>query len=233
MKFSAQSEVEFVEYILIKERINQMKYSHILWDFNGTLFNDVNVGIESANILLERHGLNKLKNADEYKKVFCFPIIEYYKKLGFDFNETPYENLAIEWVEIYNSISHKASLFDGALEVLKYINESCIPQFVLSATEKNMLMKQVNELEISQYFCEILGTGDIYAYSKETVAINWKNKIKPKRALLIGDTIHDADVAKAAGFDCILVANGHENKERLMSVTENVVDSIKDVLKFF
>lgn len=207
-----------------------MVHSHILWDFNGTILNDVEVGFESANILLTRHGLNELKSIEEYRKIFCFPIIDYYRKLGFDFNKNPYRELAVEWVSIYNENVYKAKLYDGIIRLLNEINKSKSPQLILSATELKMLKGQLKSLGISEYFDMVLGTGDIYAYSKEEIAINWANIVKPKNALLIGDTTHDKTVADAAGFDCILVANGHEDKQRLIETNATVVDSVNDII---
>ena len=207
-----------------------MIHSHILWDFNGTILNDVEVGFKSANILLTRHGLNELKSIEEYRKIFCFPIIDYYRKLGFDFNKNPYSELAVEWVSIYNENVHKANLYDGIIRLLNEINKSKSPQLILSATELKMLKGQLKSLGISEYFDMVLGTGDIYAYSKEEIAINWANIVKPKNALLIGDTTHDKTVADAAGFDCILVANGHEDKQRLIETNATVVDSVNDII---
>lgn len=207
-----------------------MIHSHILWDFNGTILNDVEVGFESANILLTRHGLNELKSIEEYRKIFCFPIIDYYRKLGFDFNKNPYSELAVEWVSIYNENVYKAKLYDGIIRLLKEINKSKTPQLILSATELKMLKKQLKSLGISKYFDTVLGTGDIYAYSKEKIAINWANDVKPPKALLIGDTTHDKAVADAAGFDCILIANGHEDKQRLIETNATVIDSANDII---
>lgn len=206
-----------------------MKYSHILWDFNGTVLNDVEVGVESANILLKRHGLNELKSIEEYRKIFCFPIIDYYRKLGFDFNRTPYDDLAVEWVEIYNETVHKAKLYDGIIRLLSDIKDTKTPQLILSATELKMLTRQLKSLGIFEYFDCVLGTGDIYAYSKKDIAVNWVNKNKPDKAVLIGDTTHDKDVADAAGFDCILIANGHEDKERLIKTNATVVNSVNEI----
>jgi len=207
-----------------------MNYSHILWDFNGTILNDVNIGVESANILLERHGLNVLKSIDEYRSVFGFPIIDYYRRLGFDFSKTPYNELAVEWVEIYNSLSDKAFLYEGVTQLLTLIKNSGTKQLILSATELKMLTKQLKSLGIYGYFDEVLGTGDIYAYSKKDIAINWANKISPNNPVLIGDTVHDFEVANAAGFDCILIANGHEPKSSLLKTDSVVVDTIKDII---
>ncbi len=206
-----------------------MNHTHVLWDFNGTILNDVNVGIESANILLKRHGLSELKSIEEYHSVFGFPIIEYYKRLGFDFSKTPYNELANEWVEIYNSLVNKAFLYEDVINLLTLIQKSDSKQLILSATELKMLTSQLKALGIYGYFDDVLGTGDIYAYSKKDIAIEWSKNVSPEAPVLIGDTIHDYEVARAAGFDCILVANGHENKTSLLKANTPVVNSLKDV----
>lgn len=74
-----------------------MKYDRIIWDFNGTILDDVQVGIDSANELLTRYGLKKIKDVDHYHSIFGFPIKSYYERLGFDFNVLDYNVLAHEW----------------------------------------------------------------------------------------------------------------------------------------
>lgn len=207
-----------------------MKYSHILWDFNGTIFNDVDIGIKSANILLTRHGLPQIKGKSVYRNLFCFPIIEYYKKLGFDFDKTSYNELAAEWVDIYTSLIPEASLYNGVIRLLQYIKCSSSKQMILSATESEMLTAQLKSLNIFDYFDEVLGTGDIYAHGKKDIALIWAKKALPTKALLIGDTSHDKEVADSAGFDCLLISEGHESKERLLKTGVEVCDSIFDVL---
>ena len=68
-----------------------MKYKYIIWDFNGTIIDDVEVGIKSVNPLLAARGLKTLDSLAEYQSVFTFPIKEYYRNLGFDFDAEPYE----------------------------------------------------------------------------------------------------------------------------------------------
>ena len=77
-----------------------MKITHIVWDWNGTLFDDVNIGIECVNELLARYGLD-IVDKNRYYQVFGFPISDYYKRLGFDFDKTPYSVLAKEYMDIY------------------------------------------------------------------------------------------------------------------------------------
>ncbi|MBQ1271733.1 MAG: HAD hydrolase-like protein, partial [Clostridia bacterium] len=60
-----------------------MKYTHIIWDFNGTLMNDVDIAIAAVNDMLTKRGMEVTNKAD-YLNMIESPIIEYYKKI-FDF----------------------------------------------------------------------------------------------------------------------------------------------------
>lgn len=44
-----------------------MKYDYIIWDFNGTLLNDVGICVDCLNTLLKSHGMSE-KTEEEYKK---------------------------------------------------------------------------------------------------------------------------------------------------------------------
>ena len=85
-----------------------MKYEHIIWDFNGTLLDDVWTGIVSVNKLLEDRGLPKIASVEDYRRVFRFPIIEYYRSLGFDFDKEPYE--VIGWLFILKTLRAQGSM---------------------------------------------------------------------------------------------------------------------------
>ena len=77
-----------------------MQYTHIVWDWNGTLFDDLEYSLKCINTLLARYGLENL-TVSRYHDVFGFPISEYYKRIGFDFDKVPYSALAKEYMDIY------------------------------------------------------------------------------------------------------------------------------------
>ena len=68
---------------------------------------------------------------------------------------------------------------------------------------------------VSRYFEQICGIDDIYASSKEGIAVEWRKQNPDLKVLFIGDTDHDCDVARAMGADCALVAQGHQSFEAL------------------
>ena len=193
------------------------KYSFVIWDFNGTLLDDTEIGIASQNAVLGRRKMKLIESVEEYRKIFDFPVIEYYKNLGYDFSKEPYDVVANEWVVEYLNRSKDAKLQKGALELVRKLKENKIRQMILSATESDMLSEQTRNLGIKEYFDFIVGTDDIYAAGKTKAAKRFfeREKIDKDGVVLIGDTVHDYDVSLCLGVDCLLLACGHQAMEKL------------------
>lgn len=208
-----------------------MKYEHIIWDFNGTLLDDVWTGIVSVNKLLEDRGLQKIASVEDYRRVFRFPIIEYYRSLGFDFDKEPYEVIAPQWVALYLENVKSAGLYDDARQTLEQVRAAGLRQTLLSATELNMLKGQVRELGVEGYFDRIAGLDNIHAGSKLALARAWRQAYPQDRAIMIGDTDHDVDTARELGADCVLVCRGHQPKEYLQTLGVPVADSIREAFE--
>ena len=207
-------------------------YTHIIWDFNGTIYNDVDACIQSANRLLGAYNLPLVTSVEQYRSLFGFPIQEYYARMGFDFEKTPFAILAPEWMGYYFEYSKDCTAYPDVPKVLDALHQKGMEQWILSASEINMLREQLDKLGIASYFDGILGLDNIHAKSKKEIGVAWKNANPNIRALMIGDTDHDAEVAAAMGIDCVLVASGHQNRDKLEKCNcIAVVDTVKDILK--
>ncbi|WP_289475076.1 hypothetical protein, partial [Klebsiella pneumoniae] len=84
----------------------------------------VEVGIESVNVLLQRRGIAPIDSVESYRNVFCFPIVKYYEKIGFDFSVEKYSDVAVEWVDEYMSRVPNAFVNEGVVDVLNNIHNS-------------------------------------------------------------------------------------------------------------
>jgi len=200
----------------------------IVWDFDGTILDDVQTGIDSINVLLSRRGLRTIKSVEDYRSRFGFPIIEYYRGLGFDFEKEPYSEVAVEWVEQYDRFVPRAPLCDGVTEAVERLARAGWGEIVLSATEQGMLTRQLTGLGIIGLFDEAVGMDNIEAHTKLPAGIAWRERRKPERAVMIGDTVHDAEVAAKAGFECVLVAQGHQSREKLAAADVPVFDTLAE-----
>ncbi|MBN1766925.1 MAG: HAD family hydrolase [Prolixibacteraceae bacterium] len=204
----------------------------ILWDWNGTLLNDVEVSIESINELLFRRNLPTL-SVEKYRDVFGFPVKDYYRRIGFDFRKEPFEIPAKEYIDTYQKNFSKASLQKNAAQLLEYYRVKGYSQVVLSASEINNLHIQLLEHSVAHFFNEIAGLSDIYASSKAELGIRTLEKlgINPENACLIGDTTHDFEVAQQIGCRCILIHGGHHSIKKLNETGVPVVSEINEVKK--
>ena len=209
------------------------KYSHIIWDWNGTLFDDVAWCIKCINVMLAKRGSQTLQSVADYHTAFCFPIIKYYENVGFNFVSEPFEALAKEYIALYHAgKSGNCGLYPNAEATLKSIHQSDITQIILSASEMGNLLSQLSEFDIAHYFDETLGLSDIYAKSKIDIGLDYMARKGVNNAILIGDTQHDYEVAKALGADCVLIASGHQSKGVLLSCGVPVLDDISSIDKY-
>lgn len=69
--------------------ISKANITHIVWDWNGTLLRDVGICIETANEMLAERGLAPLQCVEDYRRVFTFPVIEYYRLWVFNLYWNP------------------------------------------------------------------------------------------------------------------------------------------------
>lgn len=203
----------------------------VIWDWNGTLLNDVELCISSVNSLLKDRNL-PLINTKKYKEVFSFPVKEYYKTLGFDFETEDFSVPAHQYIDLYYSGFESCSLQKNTVEVLTHFREKGIRQFVLSAMEHKMLEKTLKMKGIFHFFEGVAGLNDHYAVSKVDVGkqLILDFEIDRERTVMIGDTTHDFEVAQQLGIRCILVADGHQTPERLEKTGGIVIGSLNGLV---
>jgi phosphoglycolate phosphatase len=208
-------------------------YTHVIWDFNGTILDDVAHGIDCVNVMLEKRGLPILPDKTAYRKAFGFPIDEYYRRLGFDFEKEDYDTvLAPEWVALYLAGEAGCPLMEGVRETMDAIRALGIRQTVLSASKLDQLTAQLERLGLEEVFEEIIGLDNIHARSKREQALDWKRRHPHARPLFVGDTEHDADVAASVGGDCLLYTGGHQPVEKLAGRGVPLIGSIREILRY-
>ncbi len=208
-----------------------MNYTDIVWDFNGTLLNDIGAGIDAVNDMLKRRGLPTINSVEQYRELFCFPIVDYYAKLGFDFEqEDYYDVLAPEWVALYLENYKRSTLTDGAKRVLQTLKKRGYTQTLLSATELQMLKRQLRDLGLEQYFSEVWGLDNIHAGGKIGTALAWREAHPNAKALFVGDSVHDWEVAQAVGADCLLYCGGHQSRAQLQVCGCPIIETLPDLI---
>jgi phosphoglycolate phosphatase len=209
----------------------ERRYDHVIWDWNGTLLDDVDFSVELINRLLDEGGFPRMDLA-RYRAIFDFPIRLYYERAGFDLSsDGAFERLGRAWMDAYELGRLGCPLHEGAREILAAIQEAKVTQSILSAYPRSNLETIVGHFGLREHFVRVLGLDDIWARSKIELGRRWLGELglPPSRILLVGDTLHDLEVAHALGSDCTLVAAGHQSAQRLRQATPRVLDSLSDL----
>lgn len=198
----------------------------VFWDWNGTLFDDVEVAIESRNTIFPKFNLSKINSIEEYRSEFTFPIKQYYAQAGV--TDEMFDEVAHAWIAEYQSRLHSIPLRSGAVQVLQTLQNAGVNQVVLSASKQEHLVQQVKQFNIEKYFISLLGIDNIYAESKIKIAIDYCEKLNSQK-FIIGDTVHDYEVSQAIHAECLLLSGGHQSDDILKSKKAIFVNDIMQV----
>jgi phosphoglycolate phosphatase len=211
-------------------RFTMIDCQYIIWDWNGTLLDDSWVCVEILNSLLVQYG-KPTTTHEAYLKEFGFPVASYYEHMGFDFSKDPFDAISDEYIARYSTRQYECRLHEGGETVLKTLQHRGIRQSILSAYHQEYLAEAVTRFRIDQFFEHIKGRSDHYAASKIDAGHELLQKLDlpPEQTLLIGDTLHDLEVAQALGSQCILISQGHQNADRLADAGVPVVSGISHI----
>lgn len=207
-------------------------YQHAIWDWNGTLLNDTWLCVEVLNGLLAKRDREPISEED-YRLNFGFPVIHFYEYLGFDVDVDSFEKVSKEFIGDYEDRwLQECALHSEAAQTLKKLSELGISHSVLSAAQQDALETGIQHFGIRDQFMGLVGCDNIYARGKVEQGLHWIEQLDwdPREIVLIGDTLHDFEVAEAMGTDCILMAHGHHCPTRLAQTGAPVVHSLTELV---
>lgn len=207
------------------------KYRHIIWDWNGTLLDDAWLCREIMNGQLRKRGLPVISR-ERYETVFDFPVERYYRTVGFDWAKESFAEAGTEFILEYEKRKKECRLQAGAKALLQRVEQMGISQAVLSAYAHPTLVEFLGHFGVQGHFRSVAGNRDHYAAGKVEQGLEMLEElhVRPQETVLIGDTTHDAEVARAMGVDCLLIPCGHNSRERLERCGFPLVAGLGDLL---
>ena len=194
---------------------------HIVWDWNGTLLDDTRAALGALNAMLARRSLPAI-TLESYRSRFHFPAREYYDEIGMDIPDAEWDAVAREYHDSYDAESATAALNPDAVAALELARSRGARQSILSALRQDLLEAAVARFGIADYFDFVRGTDNLDGAGKLSFARELKAEIvaadPSARIVMVGDAIHDHEVASALGVECVLCAQGSHSFERLAAL---------------
>ncbi len=204
-------------------------YTTIIWDFNGTLVDDVYAALGAVNDMLTRRNQNII-TIDEYYKAVDTPIWKFYQQVFIPDTITPEEAIK-EFDSGYEKHLKQEPLMEGAADVLSYLSSLNKRQLVVSASHIEKVSARLEALGIIGYFQKVLALTDYNAGDKTFLAQQYfsDNGINPEEVVVIGDCVADWQMAKALYCDCILNTKGHQSRREFAVSDAVIIDSLTEL----
>lgn len=207
--------------------------THVVWDWNGTLLDDLDCCLTVTDQLLAEFGLPLLEGRDHYQQIFRFPVADYYADLGFDTGiNGNFTAAARRYVQLYTAAAASCGLHKGAYDALATLSRSGLRQVIISASQQQVLDAQLAPFALEVWLDGAHGIADIYAASKLAVAEHWlaTTAADPAAVIFVGDSAHDHEIATALGAQCVLFSGGHHSAAQLRSLGAPVIDDLRDLI---
>lgn len=206
-------------------------YDIVIWDWNGTLLDDTELCYRIANEMRVERGMDPLPHVDDYRAIFTFPVIEYYKRMGYTFETEPFEQVSVQFVARYAERFHDTPLQPCAKEALAAVLKNGARQVLLSATGQDKLDEQVAHFQLAGYFERVIGGSNNLAHGKADYAMEFlrESGVSPARALFVGDTDHDFEIASSIGCGCAILVPGHQTRAHLETLGAKLIESLCEV----
>ncbi|MDF5751125.1 HAD family hydrolase [Spongiactinospora sp. TRM90649] len=205
---------------------------HIVWDWNGTLFHDIDAVVGATNELFRPYGLPPI-TPDGFRQVYTRPIwIAYERMLGRPLNEGEWQVLDEGFHEHYHRLMLDCGLTTDCRDSLREWERGGGSQSLLSMWAHERLVPKVTEFGLHGHFERIDGLRSAAGGHKaeHMVAHIQALGVDPAQVLVIGDSLDDAHAAQHAGARAVLYTGGMTLRTELESFGVPVVDSLAEAL---
>jgi phosphoglycolate phosphatase len=204
-----------------------------VWDWNGTLINDTSLCVDILNKLLSIYD-QPLISIEYYRNNFSFPVSAFYKRISLPSSGKTFDDVSLFFISEYRLKWKECNLHQGVLQILKMIQQLGLRQSILSAGNQSDVELFVNHFKLDCFFNQVFGTNNIKAEGKIELGKKFitNSNLRPEEILLVGDTIHDLQVAKAIGCSVLLFSRGHNSNTQLSGYSVQIINSLMEVAQY-
>lgn len=207
--------------------------SHIVWDWNGTLFHDNDAIIGATNAAFGELGLNPI-TMEQYRSLYCVPVPKFYERL---LGRLPTD---AEWLVMdetfhryYAEHRVRCALTEGAEQLLVDWVAGGRSQSILSMYGHEELVPLVRGFGIDTHFVRVDGRTGPSGGSKAEHMVRHLAAlagVDPSETVVIGDAADDAVAARHVGAKAVLYTGGSHGRASLEEAGAPVVDSLGEAV---
>ncbi|GAA2619035.1 HAD hydrolase-like protein [Dactylosporangium fulvum] len=191
---------------------------HLVWDWNGTLLDDLKLVVDATNVCLATVG-GPVITAEDHRRDFRRPILDYYTHvLERPVDQVEFQLLDDAFHDAYRLGMRHVQLVPDALEAMGRWSGT---QSLLSMFFHDELLVEVERHGLNARLVRVDGLPGTVGGHRKAVYLERHLatlEIDPAEVVLIGDSVDDGDAARSVGASCVLYAGGFTDT-RLLEAT--------------
>ncbi|GIH89755.1 HAD family hydrolase [Planobispora siamensis] len=208
---------------------------HIVWDWNGTLFHDIDAVVGATNAVFEPYGLGSY-DVEGFRAVYTRPIWTTYERmLGRPLDDGEWERLDQGFHDHYHRLMLECGLAADALSTLQSWEREGGSQSLLSMWWHERLVAKIAEYGIDRHFTRVDGLlhTEPGGHKAECMVAHLKALgVDPGDVLVIGDSVDDAHAAQHVGARAVLYTGGMTGRRDLEAFGVPVVDTLANAIDY-
>lgn len=208
---------------------------HFVWDWNGTLFDDLEIVVDAVSRGLATMGAAPI-DLDIYRTHYTRPVKVFYDRvIGRPVSEAEWEELDRVFHDGYRTLLERANLTRDAAAALEAVREGGHTQSLLSMFPHQELIPLTHRLDVARYFDRIDGLvgppgAPKAAYLESHLRLLTAGE-DPATVAVIGDTPDDAVAAAHVGAVCVLYDGGSHHRADLVAKGVPVVGTLLEAVE--
>jgi phosphoglycolate phosphatase-like HAD superfamily hydrolase len=203
---------------------------HIVWDWNGTLLDDLQLVVTATNVSLASAGGGPV-TVEDHRRDFRRPVPHYYGwVLGRELSDAEFTDLDHAFHDAYNAGLAECALAPDARAALASWSGG---QSLLSMWFHDELVPTIDRFGLRKHFRRIDGLRARVGGGTKAPHLAAHLEalgLRGDECVLIGDSLDDAAAAESVGADCVLYSGGLTDPAKLAAFGLPVADTLADAV---
>jgi phosphoglycolate phosphatase-like HAD superfamily hydrolase/ADP-ribose pyrophosphatase YjhB (NUDIX family) len=216
-QFSVRACSQFGFIILHSYFIIHFVIRNIIFDWSGTLVDDLPAVLKASNFVLTQSGKSEM-SLETFRAEFSLPFTKFYDRHT---PEVPMPQLESWFHASFKQAQDSVVELPHAREFLEFCRAKKLRTFLLSTVHGDYFKAQCRVTGFDA-FLEKPYT-DVWDKRKKIRDILAENKLKPDETLFIGDMEHDIETAQHGGIHSCAVLTGYNTVDQLRAAKPDLI----------
>ena len=137
---------------------------YIIWDWNGTLIDDVSAAVNALNRMLSIRGVAPVTR-DFYRAHFGFPVRPFYAVVGLDLEKEDWDKICTDFHQ-FIAEEPDQHLRPDAKDALQLVRDRGGHQSILSALRQDLLHRDTSREGVQTFFDTLFGVDNLDGATK-------------------------------------------------------------------